>query len=266
MLKALTTIKYDALTESQQIDVLRAFEIILSRMGIPEPATKNIVIGYLNNHYPARTNNLNRSLSKVLAYLEAPQVVERTIAMLETAQDDPMEKMASQSSDLILRNPRYGMDIAEMLSNVPPQQQTYYAVALSTVKAGWTPALREQYFSWIKKAFGYKGGLSYIGFINKARQNALKNVPADQLEHFKKASGEELLANEGNELVEGPQPKGPWRRWKLEEALTVVEGNLANRSFDQGKIMFDAARCSSCHSMGGRGTDIGPDQIGRAHV
>ena len=129
ILKSLTTIPYESLSESQQIDLLRAFELIFLRMGIPETATKAQVVDYLNPHYPAKTNALNRNLSKVLVYLEAPGVVDKTLALLETAKDDPAIKTASQSSDLILRNPQYGMDIAGMLSKVPPAQQTYYATS-----------------------------------------------------------------------------------------------------------------------------------------
>ncbi len=71
----------------------------------------------------------------------------------------------------IMRNPQYGMDIANMLSSVPPAQQTYYAIALSQAKNGWTPELREQYFKWFYTAFSYKGGHSFRGFINNARKD-----------------------------------------------------------------------------------------------
>lgn len=259
MLKSLTAINYGELSEAQQIDLIRAFELIILRMGTPEPAIKTQVVEYLNPHYPANSNNLNRSLSKVLVYLEAPGVVERTLALLETAKDDPFEKTASQSSDLILRNPQYGMDIANMLANVPPAQQTYYATVLSEAGSGWTPELHEKYFKWFNDAFGYKGGVSYVGFINKARQSALKHVPENQFEHYSELSGEALLTKSGNDLVSGPQPKGPGRRWTVEEALPLVDGGLVNRNFEQGKMMYDATRCSSCHAMRGEGGSIGPD-------
>lgn len=63
-----------------------------------------------------------------------------------------------------------------MLANVPPQQQTYYATVLSHAKIGWTPAIQETYFKWFYTAFGYKGGVSFIGFLNLIRKDALKNV------------------------------------------------------------------------------------------
>ncbi len=259
MLKSLTTINYGALSEAQQIDLIRAFELIILRMGTPDPAIKAKVVEYLNPHYPASSNSVNRSLSKVLVYLEAPGAIEKSLALMESAKDDPSEKTASQSSDLILRNPQYGMDIANMLAKIPPAQQTYYATVLSEAKSGWTPELHEKYFKWFNDAFGYKGGVSYVGFINKARQSALKHVPENQFEHYSKLSGEALIANSGNNLVSGPQPKGPGKRWTVEEALPLVEGGLLNRDFEQGKMMYAAARCSSCHTMRGEGGNIGID-------
>lgn len=259
MIKSLTAINYNELSETEKIDLVRAFELVLLRMGPADKTIKTQMVQYLDPHYPAKNNNLNRSLSKVLVHLNAPGAVTRTLDLLETAKDDRSEKTASQSSDLILRNPQYGMDIANMLANVPPAQQTYYATVLSEAGSGWTPELREKYFKWFNDAFGYKGGVSYVGFINKARMSALKHVPENQLEHYKEISGEALLANSGNDLAGGPQPKGPGRRWTVEDALPLVEDKLANPDFEQGKLMFEATQCGSCHVMRGEGGIIGPD-------
>lgn len=260
MLKTVTSIPFEKLSESQQIDIMRVLELIILRMGTPEGAAKAEVIAYLDPHYPAKTNTLNRSLSRLLVYLEAPGALKKTLTLLETAKDDPVTKTASQSADLILRNPQYGMDIAGMLSKIPPAQQTYYATVMMNAKSGWTPELHEKYFAWFKNAFGYKGGNSYIGFINKARLAALTHVPPDQLEHFRELSGEALLSQSGNDLAAaGPEPEGPGKRWTVAEATPLVEGGLTNRNFEKGKMMFAAGRCSSCHAMRGEGSNIGPD-------
>lgn len=259
MLKTLTTIDYSKLSESQQIDILRAFELVFVRMGKPEGAAKEEVVAYLDPHYPAGSNALNRSLSKVLVYIEAPGAVEKTIALLEKAKDDEGEKTVSASSDLILRNPQYGLDIAAMLAKVPPAQQTYLATVLSTAKTGWTPELHEKYFTWFNNAFDYKGGMSYVGFINKTRQSALSNVPKNQFAHYSKISGEALLAQSGNDLAGVPSSKGPGRTWTIQEASAVIDSGLVNRNLEQGKIMFAATLCNSCHMMRGEGGGIGPD-------
>src|SRR5690606_2542313 len=139
MLRSLAAIDYQALSEPEQVDLLRAFELIILRMGTPGSSMKNLVAGYLSPHYPANSNTLNQSLSKLLVYLEAPGAVEKTIALLGSAKDNAATENASAFSDLILRNPQYGLDIARMLANVPPMQQTYYATVLSGADSGWTP-------------------------------------------------------------------------------------------------------------------------------
>ncbi|MHA4811705.1 c-type cytochrome [Flavitalea flava] len=265
-LQSLVTAPYAQLSDDQQIDLLRAFELVLLRLGQPSAAVKTQVISYLNPNYPAKTNNLNRMLSKILVYLEAPGAVEKTMALLETAKDDASDqKTVTQSSDLILRNPQYGLDIAKMLANVPPGQQTYYANVLSQAKTGWTPALQEKYFRWFEKAFGYKGGHSFVGFIDLARKNALKNVPKDRLAYFNTISGDSLVSRAASGITgSGQQPKGPGKDWLVDTALLLVKDGLSQRDFERGKAMFDASLCSTCHTMQGQGGVVGPDltQIG----
>ncbi len=259
MLKTLTTVSYAKLSSSQQIDLLRAFELVFARMGKPEGAVRSQVVAYLDADYPAKANDLNRMLSKLLVHLEAPTAVQKTVALMEKAKDDPTDKTVSESSDLIFRNPQYGLDIAGMLSKVPPAQQTYYAVVLSEAENGWTPDLQERYFKWFANAFTFKGGRSYIGFIDKARQAALSKVPKNQFAHFNTLSGDSLVDGSGNDLADLPRPKGPGKRWTLETASMVADSGLVNRNFEQGRTMFAATLCSSCHTMNGEGGNIGPD-------
>jgi putative heme-binding domain-containing protein len=263
MIAALTKIEFDKLSSSQQIDLARAFEIMIARFGKPEGEARKQLIAYLDSRYPSPSNELNRLLSKVLVYVEAPGSTEKTLTLLQTAKDDAQEKTVSASSDLIMRNPQYGLDIARMLSNVPPAQQTYLATVLSEATEGWTPELHDTYFKWFANAFTYKGGVSYIGFIDKARKKALAHVTANKLDYYNTLSGAELLTQSGNDLADKPQPKGPGRRRTLEESLALVE-QLSKRDFENGKNMYAATLCSSCHSMRGEGGAVGPDltQVG----
>jgi putative heme-binding domain-containing protein len=229
-------------------------------MGLPAAGVKAQMATYLSPMYPAKTNELNRELAKVLVYIEAPQAVEKTMALLSAAKDDDSEQSTlTQSSDLILRNPQYGLDIASMLSKVPPAQQTFYATVLSRAKTGWTPELQEKYFQWFQGAFKYKGGHSFIGFINNARKDALKNVSKNHFAYFNKISGDSLIEGSGIYVVNAVQPKGPGRDWKLEEAVPVADSGITKRNFEQGKAMFAVSLCSSCHTMRGEGGVAGPD-------
>jgi len=263
LFNALLRQKFEQLPETQQFDLLRAIELTVLRMGAPEPAEKEKLVAYLNPRYPAKTALMNRGLSKLLIYMEAPGVIEKTMALMgkktENGSTDLGLETATASSDLILRNPQYGLDIAKMLEKVPPLQQTYYATMLSRQKTGWTANLRNAYFTWFANAFQYQGGNSYIGFIDRARKLALANVPKEQFEQYNKLSGADLLTKSGNDIATDYSPKGPYRNWKLENAVAVVDSGLVARNFETGKKLYSAVLCSRCHSMGGQGGDIGPD-------
>ena len=187
------------------------------------------------------------------------------MALMATAKDDKSDqKTFTSSEELLDRNPQYSIDIAGMLSKTPPAQQIYYATVLGPAKNGWTPVLREKYFKWFNTAFTFKGGNSYIGFIEKARQMALANVSKDKLKYYSSISGSSLLVANGRRVSLVGGPKGPGRNWSLDEAVSVVTNDSTNRNFSQGKMLFAATLCSSCHGMRGEGGAVGPDlsQIG----
>ncbi|WKN42111.1 c-type cytochrome [Tunicatimonas pelagia] len=267
MLGKLTKVDYNELEDQQQADLLRAFELTLVRMGEPSTDTKQTVVDYLSDQYPADNEIINASLSKLLVHLDASEVIETTLTLLsgnpleeEKSQAPAQAELATESSDLILRNPQYGLDIARMLKDIPPAQQTYYATVLSEQESGWTPEQRERYFQWFYQAFDFEAGNSYIGFIDKARKEALTHVPEDKFEYYNNLSGDSLLANNGRDLANVPRPKGPRRDWKIDEAVATLDTlGLKNADFEVGANMYVATRCQTCHSMRGEGGIIGPD-------
>lgn len=260
MLQALMGIDYAGLNEEDRLNLSRAIEVVIARHGNPSGAVRSQLISYLDTHFPAESNRLNRVLAKVLVALEAPSAVPELLGLLETAEDDPnFQKTLTASSDLIMRNPQYGLDIANMLANVPPAQQTYYATVLGGAKAGWDEESYEKYFNWTHNAFQYKGGRSYVGFIDRARKMALSTVPESKFAYYDELSGGKMLTGSGNDIVVSEvQPEGPGRRWTVAEAAPLVE-NLENRDLEKGKAMYGAALCSSCHAIGGEGGAVGPD-------
>ncbi|PRY87596.1 c-type cytochrome [Mongoliibacter ruber] len=260
ILEALVSVDFKQLSSSDQLNLVRAVELSLFRQGMPSNSMKDQLAGLLNPSFPSGDNNLDRSLSKVLVHIDAPEAVEKIVAQLRSAKDDlEYQKAFTSSSDLILRNPQYGLDIADMLANVPPAQQSYYATVLGAAKVGWTPELREEYFTWIHDAFQYKGGRSYVGFIDRARKMALNKVSSSDFDLYNEMSGAGLLSGSGNELVVSDvQPQGPGRNWKVEEALSLMD-DLKGRDLVQGKAMYAATLCQSCHTMKGEGGIVGPD-------
>jgi putative heme-binding domain-containing protein len=261
MLTSLMQVDYKSLSAKDKQDILRTIEVILYRYDKGAASVKPALVAYLDPNFPANDNLLDRSMSILMVHLDAPSSVEKTLALLKNAKDDPdYQKTFTASSDLVFRNPQYGMDIANMLANVPPAQATFYATVLGGADKGWTAAQRDEYFGWIKNALtAYKGGRSYVGFLDRARKMALASVDKADFEKYDEMSGGKLLTESGNDIVNtGVQPEGPGRRWTLEEAEPLV-ANLVGRDLVKGKAMYAATQCLSCHTMQGEGGAIGPD-------
>lgn len=261
--QALLKIENKGFTESQTLDLLRAYELAMLRVGLPDADVASKIIAKFDAKYPSNSMHMDRALSRLLIPLEAPKVIERTLAMMETKDTASVNayrrETATSSADLIMRNPQYGTDIAKMLEKIPPAQQTYLATMLSAAKTNWTDALHDRYFAWFRKGFGYQGGRSYVGFIDRARKLALKNVIESKREHYNKVSGADLLSANGNDLVVTNYPKGPGKQWKVEEALAILDEPLAGRNYENGKSMYNAITCGRCHTMGNDGGNVGPE-------
>jgi putative heme-binding domain-containing protein len=147
-----------------------------------------------------------------------------------------------------------------MLEKIPPAQSTYLGTMLSAAKNNWTPDLHDRYFAWFRNGFNFNGGRSYVGFIDRARKLALKNVAESQRAKYDKMSGADLLTANGNDLVKIDYPKGPGKNWKLDEAVAILDEPLTNRNFANGKSWFAATTCRNCHAMGSDGGgNVGPD-------
>ena len=260
---ALLAIDNKAFTESQTLDILRAYELAMLRVGLPDAAVSAKIIAKFDAKYPANTMNMDRALSRLLIPLEAPNVIARTLKLIEKKDTASVaayrKETATSSADLIMRNPQYGTDIAKMLEKIPPAQSIYLGIMLSAAKENWTPELRDQYFAWFKKGFNYSGGRSYVGFIDRGRKLALLNVPETNREKYNKLSGADLLSSNGNDLVVTNYPKGPGKQWKLTEALALLDEPLAGRDFENGKSMYNAITCGRCHTMGNEGGNVGPE-------
>ena len=260
--KQLSTIPLTNRTPQELLDVLRTYEVMISRNGNPQGTAGQTLAANLERMYPTEHLLINQQLSKLLVALESPGVVKKTLKLIKdskTGNEIAGGETATSSADLILRNPAYGLDIAKMLEKVPPVEQTYFAIVLSEAKAGWTPALRKEYFKWFKKAFEYRGGNSYIGFIDKARKMALQNVPENERALYDEISGGGMLTDSGNDLKLDEYPKGPGKNWTLEAAAGIINSPLEHRDFKRGKAMYVATTCNRCHGMQGEGGNVGPD-------
>ena len=224
LLESLSRLTDQELTESQRLEALRVLQVCFIRMGKPDERTTDEVIEALTKYFPAKTENLNRELCQLLVYLEAPDVITKTLALMADARTQ--------------------------------EEQMHYAYTLRNVKEGWTVEQRRIYFSWFSKALReYKGGNSFAKYLINIRKDAIANL--SDAESVALASIIEARTSAP------PPPVGPPRQlvkeWTLDELEPALQEPVARRSYARGKEAFGAAQCIVCHRMGNDGGSVGPD-------
>jgi putative heme-binding domain-containing protein len=228
ILAALGRIDWAKLSGSQQLDLLRAYAVALNRMGPPDTAGKEALIAKFDALYPAKGRELNADLCNLLVYLEAPSVVEKTLALMAAA---PTQ-----------------------------EEQIDYARALRVLKTGWTADQRKEYFSWFLKAANYKGGNSLKGFFRIMKEDSVATLTPEEKEVLKPV----LEATPTTQAVAIAPPRPFVKKWTMEELAPLVEKKLVKRDYDRGRKLFGAANCFACHRFAGEGGAYGPDLSGLA--
>jgi putative heme-binding domain-containing protein len=255
----------DSDNEGQLLEVLRATEVAFSRMGRPSPEIAQKVITRLDALYPAKSEPLNRELSQLLIFLEAPGVVQKTLSLLAKAETQ--------------------------------EEQIHYAFHLRNLKAGWTLEDRRQYLAWFERSTpkkmgkgaypGGKGayeaadpkkeaklhppevlqwfadvgrpygdGASFPKFMINIRENVAATFSdADRAEFASFIAGTERLKKPATSVVTRKFVKD----WKMADLQSSLDEASTGRSFNTGKDAFLATQCLACHRFGNEGGSVGPD-------
>ncbi len=253
VLAALGPLDFARLDERQRIAWLRVHQLALLRLGEPKWGLRAGVVAALQPLFPTGQPRVDAELCALLCHLQAPEVVERAVPLLSPLRPASPPPWA----DLSRRNARYGTPIQAMLDAMPPTDQIALANGLRTVAHGWTLEQRAAFFTFLQEARRQKGGASYDGYL-KAMHTAAWAQLAD-------AERQALAAfAEGAAVTAAPfrstAPKGPGRRWQLDEAAALAEhGLLRGRDYQAGRNLFHAVGCASCHRFRGEGGSVGPD-------
>ncbi len=253
MATALGELRWTELDRTDRLTLLRCWSLCFIRLGEPDDNTAKLARELLTPVYPSGDDAIDRELCDLLVYLQSPTVVARTVPLMEQTDvrgDDAVDPA------LLSRNDSYGLTILRMAAARPQQGQVYYALALRNARTGWTPELRERYFRWFQTAARAAGGLSYRGFLNNIRDEALENAPPDQQQRLT-----ELAMGDQPMIVAAdlPMAKGPGRAWTVDELLDLVGDQMEQRDFENGRAMYTAATCHRCHRFAGQGEISGPD-------
>jgi putative heme-binding domain-containing protein len=224
ILAKLNSLDFKSLSDEQRLDAVRVYHVLFNRYGLPVADGRAATLAKFEALFPMGNRFLDGEISQILVALESPVAAAKLVKQLNVA--------ATQ------------------------EEQIDYARALRVLKTGWTPELRKEYFTWMQKADGYRGGNSFGGFLSQIRNDALVNVsPADRV------VVEPLLT--AKIKTSGPVTPARTRivkQYKLEDLEPLLESGLkSGRDFERGRKMFAEANCASCHRYANEGGISGPD-------
>ncbi len=250
--KRLLKVDFDKLDKMGKLALLRTYGVIMSRGGMPEDAQVKAIGGQLDPQFPAKDDNLNEELCRVLCYLQHPSVVEKTVALMQTTK----AKVPDFDAEVMKRNKGYGGRILSSMESNPNILNIHFLFCLKDVQTGWSMDDRKLYLAELKTLMAKKGGNMFTGYIQKIRDSAIASVPEKDRPSLQYLMGDVKSID----LSNLPKAKGPGVAWTVESALKMLkEEPLVGRSLANGKKMFSAGLCVACHRFGTEGGGIGPD-------
>ena len=250
LFEVLGHIDFAKLTTFQQLELLRAYELALIRMGTPDEAAHTALVKRLDPLFPSQNDLVNRELCNLLSFLQSPTIVAKTMPLLSL----PNPPADEQFGELLGRNKQYAAPIQAMIEHHPDRQKIAYAYALRVVKQGWTLQQRKAFFEFLREAGRASGGHSFVGFLRNIDHDAYETCNDRE-----RLALEAIGARKPFTVPTLPKPKGPGKEWTMDVVLQAAQSGLQKRDFENGKKMYAAARCVVCHRFGGDGGATGPD-------
>ncbi len=229
VLAALGRLDWSHLSESQTLELLRAYELALYRLGPPNEADRQRLIARLDGIYPAARREANAMLTELLCYLQAPSAAEKGIKLLEVA---------------------------------PTQEEQIDLVrSLRFLDEGWTRETRRKLFEWFARAAAYRGSANFAIFMTELKADALARLPKQE----RTALADVVNAPVPHQVTPlSAAPRPLVKKWTMADLRPLVATKLNGRDFDHGRAMFAAANCFGCHRFANEGGAVGPDLTGLA--
>jgi putative heme-binding domain-containing protein len=237
LLENLLRLDWLKLPLEQQCGYVRTIEVILNRFGTPDKSKLDALVSKLDSAFPSKSFELNWLLCETLVFLQSPTIAEK--AFLQ------MSKAPSQ------------------------EEQIEYARSLRMLKTGWTKETRSAYLEWFFKAVNFHGGASFDKFIEFIRNDALLTLTDSEKIEFARLVDENPVRQASAQLAVAMFVGRKENAYQLNELVSMAEqrlldgGDLTNgilkRDLDNGRRLFGAASCYSCHRFGNEGGANGPD-------
>lgn len=232
ILNRLNEFDLGAMTTTEKLLALRTYAVCLERASPLSDSTRAACRERLDRLYPDRAppafvppglgGPVNHRLAELLVRLEAPEVVDRTLPLLNaaTAQEDRL----------------------------------FFLFVLRNVKSGWALPQRAAYFRALNDLERqFHGGRGMPAFLKAVRDDALAALST--LERQELAG---LLEPPGPPAEEPLPQRAHVREWNWNE-LTSEPSGPRTPDVERGRELFREALCSRCHRCGEIGSAVGPD-------
>ncbi len=253
LLNSLNDLPLASLPVSQQLGLLRAYELVLERMGVPSDQQREQMIAAFDKSLPSKNADVDFELLRLLVFLRAPSAPTKGMKLI--AQRGESKPVTWSGVEKL--NARYGNTLKQITKNPPPTEAIDIAFTLRNSRNGWTPELRRQYFTFLNTAAKASGGASYPGYLTNIREEALATCSDSERTAMADLTGEDFNPIPDFAIE---QPVGPGQQWTLDDALAVTESmNPKLLNYERGRSLFHSVNCGACHRFTGLGGGVGPD-------
>lgn len=246
-----------SLNEELQLQKLRVYQVAVSRNGPPSDGLAGMIVAEVDPLYPSHSTQVNNELSQLLLALNGPAALDKTIKLLQSANT--------------------------------VEEQLAYLMYMRQIKTGWTPQLRQEYFSWFNRDRStrhpdqltrwfdeagrvYANGNSFNGFVNRTRNEAVARLSAEESKETELAQilsayrppagrGRGGRGARGNAAASAPAPREFIKEWTLAELEPALPEVSSARNFQRGQEAYVVSQCAVCHAMAGTPAQggVGPD-------
>ena len=261
VLGALNGVDLAKLDTASKVDLVRAYQLAMIRLGEPPAEAKEKIAAKLAPLFPSGSFDLDRELSSLLVAVRAPGIVTQLVGLMaepsKSAGSTNLAPNEEELRQLITRNAGYGSSVRDALEKRSDLLQVHFAYVLRTVneKNAWTLDDRKGYHGWFNRAQQWAGGASFRKFLVNIENDSLVGLSEND-----KLALETIGARKAYVAPPLPKPVGPGQAWSVDAVLAAAEKGLATgRDFEGGKRSFAAARCVVCHRFGDDGGSTGPD-------
>ncbi|WP_165243588.1 c-type cytochrome [Paludisphaera soli] len=226
ILATLDAIDASQLAPADRVDLLRAYALAYSRLGRPIDEAIARLVARFDPMFPTKAVESDFLLAEILAYLQAPTAAAKIMTALREANSQ--------------------------------EEQIQYALILRNLKAGWTPALREEYFRWfVDVAAGYRGGNTFASSLKTMKDQAIAALSDEERTALKPILNAAPTGKSPRELLASRKLV---KNWTVAELAPIVERGLEeNRDLERGRRLYGAVACATCHRFGSEGGGVGPE-------